>query len=80
MKVICLAPSGRTILFGAFVPGALPQAMLCQSFGLKDIIRNVKRLYGFTCSGAMLCQAFGLEEDTITSVDVVCVLRNKRLR
>ena len=35
MKVVCLALSGRTIVFGAFVPGALPQAMLCQSFGLK---------------------------------------------
>ena len=36
VKIICLAPSGRNILYGALVPGALPQAMLFQSFGLKD--------------------------------------------
>jgi len=37
MRVVCRALSGRTVLFGAFVPGALPQATLYQSFGLKNV-------------------------------------------
>jgi len=74
---VCFALSGRIILLGAFVPGALPQAMLCQSCGLKDVTTSGDVVCSVRIGAlpqAMLCQSCGLK-DVTTSGDVVCSVR-----